>query len=152
MNKFKMKVTAVIGVILLIGIYYYVTLPAINIHASEFWMYLVVLVILAAVVFIRKKNLNRYDWKESKGLKVILGILAVLVIAYVAGSVLSSPIVNAKKYQELLTVKNGEFTKDIEELSFDQIPLLDKDSAELLGDRKMGSMVDMVSQFEVDEL
>lgn len=85
MNKFKMKVTAVIGVILLIGIYYYVTLPAINIHASEFWMYLVVLVILAAVVFIRKKNLNRYDWKESKGLKVILGILAVLVIAYVAG-------------------------------------------------------------------
>ena len=36
-----MKVTAVIGVILLIGIYYYVTLPAINIHASEFWMYLV---------------------------------------------------------------------------------------------------------------
>ena len=67
MNKFKMKVTAVIGVILLIGIYYYVTLPAINIHASEFWMYLVVLVILAAVVFIRKKNLNRYDWKESKG-------------------------------------------------------------------------------------
>ena len=152
MNKFKMKVTAVIGVILLIGIYYYVTLPAINIHASEFWMYLVVLVILAAVVFIRKKNLNRYDWKESKGLKVILGILAVLVIAYVAGTVLSSPIVNAKKYQELLTVKNGEFTKDIEELSFDQIPLLDKDSAELLGDRKMGSMVDMVSQFEVDEL
>ena len=106
MNKFKMKVTAVIGVILLIGIYYYVTLPAINIHASEFWMYLVVLVILAAVVFIRKKNLNRYDWKESKGLKVILGILAVLVIAYVAGSVLSSPIVTAKKYQELLTVKN----------------------------------------------
>lgn len=152
MNKFKMKVTAVIGVILLIGIYYYVTLPAINIHASEFWMYLVVLVILAAVVFIRKKNLNRYDWKESKGLKVILGILAVLVIAYVAGSVLSSPIVNAKKYQELLTVKNGEFTKDIEELSFDQIPLLDKDSAELLGDRKMGSMVDMVSQFEVDDI
>ena len=57
-NKFKMKVTAVIGVILLIGIYYYVTLPAINIHASEFWMYLVVLVILAAVVFIRKKNLK----------------------------------------------------------------------------------------------
>ncbi len=42
--------------------------------------------------------------------------------------------------------------KDIEELSFDQIPLLDKDSAEILGNRKMGSMVDMVSQFEVDEL
>ena len=49
-------------------------------------------------------------------------------------------------------MEDGEFTKDIEELSFDQIPLLDRDSATLLGNRKMGSMVDMVSQFEVDDL
>ena len=34
----------------------------------------------------------------------------------------------------------------------DQIPLLDKESAALLGNRKMGSMVDMVSQFEVSDL
>ena len=61
-------------------------------------------------------------------------------------------IVNAKKYQKLLTVKEGEFTEDIEELSFDKIPLLDKGTAEILGDRKMGSMVDMVSQFEVDNI
>ena len=33
-----------------------------------------------------------------------------------------------------------------------QIPLLDRDSAAILGNRKMGSMVDMVSQFEVDDL
>ena len=51
-----------------------------------------------------------------------------------------------------MKVETGEFTADIEELSFDQIPLLDRDSATLLGNRKMGSMVDMVSQFEVDEL
>lgn len=51
-----------------------------------------------------------------------------------------------------MTVENGEFSKDIEELSFDQIPLLDRDSAAILGNRKMGSMVDMVSQFEVDDL
>ena len=103
-------------------------------------------------MFIRKKNLSRYELRESKGLRVILGILAVVVIAYLAGTLLSSPIVNAKKYQQLMTVETGEFASDIEELSFDQIPLLDRDSATLLGNRKMGSMVDMVSQFEVDEL
>ena len=65
---------------------------------------------------------------------------------------MSSPIINAKKYQKLLNVENGDFQTDIKELSFDQIPLLDRDSATLLGNRKMGSMVDMVSQFEVDEL
>ncbi len=34
-------------------------------------------------------------------------------------------------------------------MDYRTIPLLDKDSAALLGDRKMGSLVDMVSQFEV---
>lgn len=37
-------------------------------------------------------------------------------------------------------------------MSFDRVPLLDKDTAEILGDRKMGSMVDMVSQFEADDI
>ncbi len=41
-------------------------------------------------------------------------------------------------------MEEGNFADDVEELSFDMIPLLDKDTAEILGDRKMGSMVDMV--------
>ena len=147
-----MKLLAVIGVILLAAIYYYVALPAINIHSTDFWMFLIVLIIVIALIYVRRKKLNRYELKESKGLKVIGGLLIIVIAAYLIGSLLSSPIVNAKKYQKLLTVKDGEFTKDIEELSFDQIPLLDRDSAAILGNRKMGSMVDMVSQFEVDEL
>nr|WP_288861003.1 CvpA family protein [uncultured Faecalicatena sp.] len=152
MKKEKMKLLAVIGVILLAAIYYYVALPAINIHSTDFWMFLIVLIIVIALIYVRRKKLNRYELKESKGLKVIGGLLIIVIAAYLIGSLLSSPIVNAKKYQKLLTVKDGEFTKDIEELSFDQIPLLDRDSAAILGNRKMGSMVDMVSQFEVDEL
>lgn len=71
--------------------------------------------------------------KESKGLKAILTVLVVIVAVYLLGSLLSSPIVNAKKYQKLMKVETGEFTKDIEELSFDQIPLLDRDSADASG-------------------
>ncbi|HJD47547.1 MAG TPA: CvpA family protein [Candidatus Mediterraneibacter norfolkensis] len=152
MKKLKTKLLIAVLVILVLGIYYYTALPAINIHATEFWVFLVILIILAALLFVRKKNLDRYELKESKGLRVILGLLAAVVIVYLAGTLLSSPVVNAKKYQQLMTVENGEFTTDIEELSFDQIPLLDRDSATLLGNRKMGSMVDMVSQFEVDGL
>lgn len=152
MKKGKMKLLAVVGIILLAAIYYYVALPAINIHSSDFWMFLIVLIIVIILIFVRRKRLTRYTFKESKGLKAIGGLLILVIAAYLIGSLLSSPIVNAKKYQKLLTVKDGEFTKDIEELSFDQIPLLDRDSAAILGNRKMGSMVDMVSQFEVDEL
>lgn len=152
MKKLKTKVILVAVLIILLGIYYYVALPAINIHATEFWIFLIILIVLAAALFVKKKELNRYEIKNSKGLKVILGLLAAVVIVYLAGTLLSSPIINAKKYQQLMSVETGEFTKDIEELSFDQIPLLDRDSATLLGNRKMGSMVDMVSQFEVDDL
>lgn len=147
-----MKLLIALLAIVALGIYYYVALPPLNIHSTEFWVFLIVLGLLAALLFINKRKLSRYELKESKGLKIILGIVGLIVIVYLGGALLSSPIVNAKKYQQLMTVETGEFAKDIEELSFDQIPLLDKDSAELLGDRKMGSMVDMVSQFEVDEL
>ncbi len=123
-----------------------------NIHSSDLWMFLIILVLLVAAIYIGKKKPTRFELKRLKGFKVIVAAGVLVVGAYVIGSLLSSPIINAKKYQQLLKVEEGEFTKDIEELSFDQIPLLDKDSATLLGNRKMGSMVDMVSQFEVDDL
>ena len=152
MKKIKRNIIIAAAVIILLGLYYYIALPAVNIHSTEFWVFLGILVLLAAALFVKKKNLSRYELRESKGLKVILGIFAAVVIVYLAGALLSSPIINAKKYQQLMTVENGEFTTDIEELSFDQIPLLDRDSAALLGNREMGSMVDMVSQFEVYDL
>lgn len=152
MKKIRTKLLLILLVIAALGIYYYAALPPVNIHSTEFWVFLFVLGILAALIFIKRKNLSRYELKESKGLKVILGLTGLVVIVYLVGALLSSPIINAEKYQQLMTVETREFTTDVEELSFDQIPLLDKDSAELLGDRKMGSMVDMVSQFEVDSL
>ena len=153
MKKTKMKVLTVIGLILLAGIYCYVKLPAINIHAAGFWTFLLVVIAALAVIYIGKKKLFRKeDIKQSGIAKGLIGLFVLIGVIYLGGTLLSSPIINAKKYQKLLTVEEGDFQTDIKELSFDQIPLLDRESATLLGNRKMGSMVDMVSQFEVDEL
>lgn len=152
MKKGKLKIMAAIAVVLLIGVYYYVALPAINIHSSELWVFIIVGIVAIGFLYASRKRIPMKEMKESKALKACLYLLGAVVVVYLVGTLLSSPIVNAKKYQQLLTVEEGEFAKDIEELSFDQIPLLDRDSATLLGNRKMGSMVDMVSQFEVDPL
>ncbi len=142
----------VLALIVAAGGYYYAALPAINIHSSETWFFVIFLLVALAAVYAARRKLGRKELKQSKVMK-FFGVLILCVgIVYLLGSLLSSPIVNAKKYQKLLTVKEGEFTEDVEELSFDKIPLLDKDTAEILGDRKMGSMVDMVSQFEVDNI
>ena len=74
--------------------------------------------------------------------------VALLAVALV-GSLVGSVIFRAKSYAQLLPVEGGDFAAEVDEISYDQIPMLDKYSAERLGDRKLGELSDMVSQFEV---
>lgn len=147
------KIAAGLGILLLAFVYYYITLPAINIHESGFWFFLGTVVVLLLVIYaVRKRLRSPQEIKSSKVMKAGLFLVLAIIVVYGVGTLLSSPIVNAKKYQQLVTPEERDFTEDIKEISYDQIPLLDKESAELLGNRKMGSMVDMVSQFEVSSL
>lgn len=155
----KKKSKALIGLVLIImaGIYYYVTLPAFNLHSSETWYLLAIFLVLLVFYYLARRG-REYgirtlmELREDKILKIFLVLIVGLGLVYVVGSVLSSEIINASAYEKLMTVEEGTFTDDVEELSFDKIPLLDRDTATLLGDRKMGSMVEMVSQFEVDDI
>ena len=156
--KTKTKGLIALIVVIVAAIYYYVTIPAINIHSTDTWgavLFLIVIALIVKLVFYGFRNpakIRISDLKESKILRAGVILLLVLGAVYFIGSILSSPIVNAKKYQKLMKIEQGNFTEDVEELSFDKIPLLDRDTAALLGDRKMGSMVDMVSQFEADDI
>ena len=153
MKKGKARVFLTFLVILIAGIYYYVTIPAINIHASGFWTFILsVIVLLLAAYGIKMRFTSFQEAKRSKVFRIGGILFAALVIVFAVGSILSSPIVNAKKYRNLLTIEERDFSKDIQPVNFSQIPLLDKDSAAILGNRKMGSMVDMVSLFEVSDL
>lgn len=152
MKNVKIKITGALLILLIAAVYYYITLPAVNIHSTGFWFFIMLLIVIAMGYYIMRKRLGIGELKESKGVKGFTIVLGLVIAVYIVGSLLSSPIVNAKKYQRLLTVESGEFARDIEELSYNQIPLLDKDSATLLGNRKMGSMIDMASQFEVDNI
>ena len=148
----NLVVTIVVGLV-----YFYVTLPAINLQDPEFYTYFIVLALFFCVLSIFTQgisNVNVQDGKEI--LKVIKdycfipAILAATLIAIFAiGHLISAPIFRAGAYQKLLTVEQGDFTQDIHEVSFDKIPMLDQDSATRLGTRKLGELPDMVSQFEV---
>lgn len=163
-KKMKHKVILYpVGLLLLLAaafIYYYVTLPAINIHSAGFWFFLLGALAAVMVLYILKKSgisaLLRQetfhaDFKGSWPLKLMGVLFAGILLFYLGGTLLSSPIVNAKKYQALLEIEERNFTEDIRQADYTTIPLLDKESAALLGDRKMGSMVEMVSQFEVGD-
>lgn len=161
MKKMTRNLLFALAGLLIAGVLYYIYLPAANIHSASFWFFIMGLLIVCMGIYLFKKvgrqlilqegGLFHFnlDFKEMKGLKYLLYLLLLVFVVYLAGSILSSPIVNAKKYQQLLTIEERNFTDDIKEVDYNTIPLLDKNSAALLGNRKMGSLVDMVSQFEV---
>ena len=150
------KVILAVIVAAIAFLYYYIKLPAINIHSQGFWGFLILLaILLVAVLRVLPLAKHAREYGETPDLKhdkpFRIGLLAVggLIAIFLVGSILSSSIVNARKYQQLLTVEDGSFADEIQEVAIDSVPLLDKDSATILGKRKMGSMADMVSQFEV---
>lgn len=162
--KVKISLISILVTLVLGGIYYYLALPALNIHSQGFWEFIILLFVVLTISsgFLQRKKFNAKQFKGQKGalrktlkqskLTYFLTILTVfLIVILIIGTVLSSPIVNAKKYQHLIHLEDGNFQKDIQQISYNEIPLLDKDSATLLGSRKMGSMVEYVSQFEVSD-
>lgn len=152
----SLAVTAAVG----FG-YFYVTLPALNPHTGEFYSFLgllcavyVVCVFLLSgaphdnVIRTPKEKLREWlKFIKSRCLPVGLLFVAVVVIAAV-GNVVSMPLLRAAAYRDLLTVQTGDFASDVAQISFNEIPTLDRTSAEFLGDRQMGTLSDMVSQFE----
>lgn len=162
MKKARNKIIAVLLLAAALFLYYYAALPAINIHSIETWWFifigLLIISVLLSLHSLKKekkkfKKLSDFSgfmhWKNLGMGKFAFLLTGIMLLVLIIGTILSSPIVNAKKYQQLMTVEERNFTDDITQADFNTIPILDKDSAALLGDRKMGSMVDMVSQFEV---
>lgn len=149
-------ITAVIGFL-----YFYVSLPALNLQASEFYGFLAFLCIVYVIsIFllsgsssdnvVRTPKEKAREWMrfvKSRCLPVGILFVAIIVVALV-GQIISLPIFRAGSYRDLLTVEDGNFSEEITQISFDKIPTLDRDSAEYLGDRQMGTLSDMVSQFE----
>ena len=142
----------------LLALYYYIALPAINIHNASIWKFIIgifvilfILYVIPRVTFTGRRNhpIEGNQLHKTFFFKLLACLILLTAALYGIGTLLSSPVINASKYQQLLTVEQSEFSEDITQISYDQIPLLDKSSAEILGNRKMGSLVDLASQFEV---
>ena len=144
------------------AVYFYVAIPAINLQSGEFYSFvfmLCMIYLLCALVtsgFRGKKGEKPFQRGQLKEYLTFIkqqclpvGILLIaMVVVIVVGQIVSLPIFRAGAYRDLLTVENGEFAQEIGQISFNEIPTLDEDSANYLGDRQMGTLSDMVSQFD----
>lgn len=145
----NLAVTAAVGFI-----YFYINLPAINLQAPEFYSFalLVCMVYCGCAVVtsgFQGEGIKGYFKFLRKQCLIPLVVALALFVTTIVGSLVGSVIFRAKDYAGLLPIETGDFAAEVDEISYDQIPMLDRQSAERLGDRKLGELSDMVSQFEV---
>lgn len=159
MKVFKKHLWATLITLAVAAIVFYVTLPAISIHNPGLLALVVLFSVLYCVVYtlVGGRDFKAVLVQEKKfgdlptQFKVCVVIALLCGVLFVVGNLCGAVIFRASDYRDLLTVKEGSFTEDVEEISYDQIPTLDLASATKLGDRKMGELSDMVSQFSVLE-
>lgn len=137
--------------LIFIGIYYYIALPAVNYQETGFWNVLITILILLTVIFAIVRGIQGEE--KAKVLFKISSIMLVITIgAFAIGMLLSSQIISSKKYAGRLKVENKAFEKDMKETErITDIALMDTAGARIIGDRAIGSLSDVVSQYEVSD-
>ena len=125
-------------------------LPAWNIRSGGFWWYWIGVGIFAIISF----GVASYTANDTIiPTTIIVIIVAIITGIGIFGAIVSSKILNAVKYSNLIEIEEGNFEDEIQSVSTVEeardFPLLDVQTAQKLGNRSL-SEINEVSQFEVN--
>ena len=139
------RVVALVVYLVVVAVAYYIMLPPFNWHSPAFWSFFTpaicaLIVILALPGKNKVVKLNRY---------VVMGIAALFIIPTVLWFV-GTRVFHAKEYASRISIESVSFDT-INEVDFSKTAIIDRDTTEALGDRVMGQMSELVSQFEVSD-
>ncbi len=156
----KGNVIALIILCLIEAIAYYFIVPSLNIHTVSFWVWFIFtlfgllicsLDFNAASAEIKMKPAEKLD-DVTPVSKVIMVVMIASVVIVIIGGIISSPLFMSDKYAGLINISDGDFATDIvESENINDIALMDTESAQIIGDRAIGSLSDVVSQYEVSD-
>ena len=145
------------ALLVLIATNYFILIPLNPRYKATFTVYII---IFLGVTILFSKNLykitpkfNQYTNSYVNQLVFEKGIAGLFILA---GIILffhfnsATPILFSRQYQQLLgEVKSEEFTGNFSAISMDQLPVVDRAYAELLGDKKLGEDRGLGSEFYV---
>ena len=154
--------------LLFLGLVLFVFCPAINIHNPGLWVLTALTIFTFLLVShivlgfqsvahaIKNARIDKTnplwrstprDWLGSFAAYFVpVGILMLMALI----ALLGTPAFNAGRYASLLPVTQSDFSTDLSEsVGTDSIALMDTASAQMLGDREIGALSDVVSQYDV---
>lgn len=149
-------------------VYYWFQLPALSIYSLGFWIFLLQSLGFAWLILLfsspqglvqkasklsgRNRQVETYELNKSLpahlvwlGRAWIFVILVLMVIGFA-----NSRIFRAKDYANVVTVQDADFKEDFPETDISKLALLDRASAEKIGDTYLGT-IDKVSQFGISD-
>lgn len=145
---------------------FYVTLPAINVQNTGFWMFFAFIAAVFGGVYalcgVRsgvyrmvkggKKGSQKITFEKgiSTG-KIIVAVVAVPLAVLLIGTLASSTFFNASRYSQIIEVKEAVFEEDMPETDLvSNIALMDSASANIIGNRTLGALSEVVSQYQIN--
>ena len=159
-------IIATIVTLLVVALIVYLFCPAFNIHNPGLWVIINIAWFIFVIAERVARGCNDFAWmkikkksgKKSKSRKKPqMGISAiayippiVLVLLIIFISIGDSTLFHATSYSKILEVTDSDFATDLAEtIGTDSIALMDTASARMLGDREIGELSHVVSQFDV---
>lgn len=171
-SKNVIKTLLIIVAVIIIGLGFYLALPPISIYSGAFWKFLLFCDIVVFVVYAILKLLDGerlaengihitmkdgkivkesgVNFKKFRFIKWQLILTGAVILLIIIGSIVGAPIFRARTYSSLITVEEQPFEEGItptEHVS--DIALMDTDSARIIGARTLGTLSDLVSQYNV---
>ena len=158
--KNKISVVRLIILVVVALILYYFMLPPLNLTSPLFWLYAFLLYFvymftsILKLVDIRQLFIEKITISKKNKVPILpFLVFPTVIILLVFVNIIMSPLFQSSSYYKRITInEEGNFTEDIKPVDFNALPLLDKDSSQKLGDRVMGQLPELVSQFDVSEL
>lgn len=135
-------------------IYYYLFLPTLNIHNFSLYLFIIFIILFyyGISIILNVKYIIR-NYRKTAKLNYLLFIIPIILLLVMLWNFIESPLFMPSKYANRIEINTEtDFNKDIKEVDFTKLPLLDKTSSQRLGDRVMGQMSDLVSQYNVSSI
>ena len=154
-NKFNILniiITLVVGLVM-----YFFFLPPINVTSMSFWTFIIILL----GIYILLSSMSKLDIRGKlrgtiKDIKILGIVIFTIIVGIMIVNFILSPLFNSKSFSKRINVvedtEESNFITEIKQVDFNTLPLLDKDSSSRLGDRVMGQLPELVSQFYVSSL
>lgn len=143
---------------------FYIFLPPINPLHAGFWIFLAVALAIYTIPFCISSFKNAYNVQytankmnisvKRTGKKTSIGVKAAMcavflpIVIVLIGEISSLTFFNAQRYANIITVNDADFATDMPETeNITNIALMDSESATIIGNRALGSLSDVVSQY-----